>query len=76
MNYGIQQLKPWEKHFPEVTEFLREDRKCRPEGIVLEFLLDFKKSIVDGLNSWGDSFQTEKKRQEKKLDDINELLNL
>jgi hypothetical protein len=37
-------------------------------------LSELKSRIQDGLNSWGENYQEQKKRQEKRLQEVNEAL--
>lgn len=78
MNYGIEQLQQYAKHFESIKYYVNDYKNNilkKPKGVVLEFLNDFKKNIEEGLKTWGDSYQEEKKRQEKRLKDVKKLLD-
>lgn len=77
MNYAIQNIRKFKNHFPEVKEFIElfeKDKNAKPRGVALELIQDLKKNIEIGLNGWGDNYQEEKKRQQKRLAEVSKIL--
>jgi len=78
MNYAIEQLDKYPCNvFKDVIDFVENYKngfKEKPKGIALEFLNELKFNLEEGLKSWGSNFQSEKKRQEKRLKDVNDIL--